>query len=280
MRLMSKMMASAGVLALTTGVAAAAPAVVQNDLNLRAGPGTDYEVIAAMPAGSTINVMGCEASWCQVAFGDTTGYASRSYLGGGGPAAAGPTYGGESYGYGGVAPRYGLYDENGYTWRGSSPGYGTSGAPAYGRSYGYYEGERTSGNERKSGEASAARGERMSAGNANARGSAEHASEIRGANPMQNAPAEPAAGNGPRRGESAAEIQGANPMLNAKSSGAAGPSTNPRAEVRGNASQRRGSANGSEGANARATTGAALRDNSEDHGPNFIGPGKGKVDNH
>ena len=49
MTLIGRLMTGAGVLALSTGFAAAAPAIVQNDLNLRAGPGTDYEVVAAMP---------------------------------------------------------------------------------------------------------------------------------------------------------------------------------------------------------------------------------------
>src|SRR5262249_6783071 len=111
MKLMSKLTTSAGLLALSTGFAAAAPAVVQQDLNLRAGPGPDYEVLAAMPAGTTVDVMGSQASWCQVAFGGTTGYASRGYLGLGGGVA--------------IAPRYG-YDA-GYV---SAPGY------AYGPGYG------------------------------------------------------------------------------------------------------------------------------------------------
>src|SRR5215813_3362196 len=101
MKLMSKLTTSAGLLALSTGFAAAAPAVVQQDLNLRAGPGPDYEVLAAMPAGTTVDVMGCQASWCQVAFGGTTGWANRAYLGlGGGTVAVAPAYG-ETYAWGG-----------------------------------------------------------------------------------------------------------------------------------------------------------------------------------
>src|SRR5215469_9924112 len=117
MKLMSKLMSGAGLLALSTGFAAAAPAVVQQDVNLRAGPGIGYEVIAAMPSGATVDVMGCEAGWCRVAFSGTTGFASRGYLGLGGGVAAAPTYGvavGPAYevGYasGGYAPAYG-YDE-------------------------------------------------------------------------------------------------------------------------------------------------------------------------
>ena len=41
MTLMRNLMTSAGVLALSTGFAAAAPAVVESDVNLRAGPGPE-----------------------------------------------------------------------------------------------------------------------------------------------------------------------------------------------------------------------------------------------
>src|SRR5579871_1987433 len=147
MRLASKLTMSAGVLALSTGFAAAAPAVVQSDVNLRAGPGIDYEVITALPAGATVNVMGCEASWCRVAFNDTVGFASRGFLGLGGPVAAAPAYG-ATYAEGGIAPRYGYYDEGSY---GYGPGatHGYYGSPGYGARYGAYEGERTFGTERR-----------------------------------------------------------------------------------------------------------------------------------
>src|ERR1044072_1092740 len=138
MRFTSKLMKGAGVLALSTGFAAAAPALVQNDLNLRAGPGVEFPVVAAMPAGTTVNVMGCQASWCQVAFGGTAGWANRAFLGLGGGAVAGavavaPRYGTyESYRYGGYAPAYG-YDEGTYVSGGYGPGYtyGSYGTPAY-----------------------------------------------------------------------------------------------------------------------------------------------------
>src|SRR5262249_8738198 len=86
MKLASRLTMGAGVLALSTGVAAAAPAVVQNDLNLRAGPGVEFPVVAAMPAGTPIDVTRCQASWCRVAFNGTVGWASRAYLGLGGGA--------------------------------------------------------------------------------------------------------------------------------------------------------------------------------------------------
>jgi uncharacterized protein YraI len=82
-----------GVLMLA-GAGAANAAVVTGDLNLRSGPGTGYNVIDTMPAGSRVDILGCTGSWCEVAFGGMTGYASASYLGGGSQAyaAAPPVY--------------------------------------------------------------------------------------------------------------------------------------------------------------------------------------------
>jgi uncharacterized protein YraI len=91
---------------------------VSGDLNLRSGPGTGYRVIDTMPAGSYVDVLGCTGSWCQVQFAGVTGYASASYLGGGGYAAApvyaeppiysGPYYAGPAFGLGvGFWPRWG-----------------------------------------------------------------------------------------------------------------------------------------------------------------------------
>ena len=91
MSLKSIILAGAVVLA---GGAAANAAVVQSDLNLRGGPGTGYGVVAVMPAGAQVEVLGCTGAWCRVAYGSVEGYASSSYLGGGGGAvyAAEPGY--------------------------------------------------------------------------------------------------------------------------------------------------------------------------------------------
>jgi uncharacterized protein YraI len=298
MRLMGKLMTGAGVLALSTGFAAAAPAVVGNDLNLRAGPGTEYPVVAAMPAGAAVNVMGCEASWCRVAYNGTVGWASRAYIAGG--VAAAPAY----RGYGessasGYAPAYG-YDEDSYAYGSYSPGYtyGYYGGPAYGQSYSYREGARSFGGERRSGEEGAIHGERRFSEEGAVRGERRIGEETtmrgqRRVGEQTTIRSERRSGErdavrpqglnddaNVRSGQSAPEIQGANPMLNAKGSPAAGASSNPRAEMRGSASEGRGAANVSADANARATTGAAASAGSggQDNGPNFLGP-KAK-DNH
>src|SRR5690348_14654393 len=79
---------------LMASVGAANAATVTNDLNLRSGPGTGYGVITAMPAGSYVDVLGCTGSWCRVDWRGLEGFASASYLaGGGGPVyAAAPVY--------------------------------------------------------------------------------------------------------------------------------------------------------------------------------------------
>jgi uncharacterized protein YraI len=114
-----------GGLLMIAGASAANAAVVSGDLNLRSGPGTGYRVIDTMPAGSYVDVLGCTGSWCQVQFGGAVGYASASYLGGGGdsyaaapvyaepPIYSEPYYAGPAFGFGfGFGPRYG------YGWRG------------------------------------------------------------------------------------------------------------------------------------------------------------------
>ncbi|HEY0440495.1 MAG TPA: SH3 domain-containing protein, partial [Xanthobacteraceae bacterium] len=132
MRFAKSLMLGAGIAALSAGLAAAAPAVSEADLNVRAGPGTEYEVVGVIPAGSRVDVAGCTGSWCQVNFRGGRGYASASYLQvGGNVGSAGvavetaPAYGGgyayEEYDSG---PSYGSYD----------PGYG------YDEGYGYYGG--------------------------------------------------------------------------------------------------------------------------------------------
>ena len=74
---------AAGLLALSGGIAAAGPARVSTDLNLRAGPGTQYGVVALLPAGSTVDTRGCGNGWCRVSFGGYSGYVAQSYLDGG-----------------------------------------------------------------------------------------------------------------------------------------------------------------------------------------------------
>jgi len=49
-------------------------------VNLRTGPGTEYEVIVTIPYNTEVQVTGSRGSWYEVTYGGTTGYASASYL--------------------------------------------------------------------------------------------------------------------------------------------------------------------------------------------------------
>jgi uncharacterized protein YraI len=82
-------MTKRSLLAMTAaGLLAAAPALAQvsataaTDLNLRAGPAGDQQILAVIPANGAVTVDGCleAANWCQVNFEGTTGWAYGEYL--------------------------------------------------------------------------------------------------------------------------------------------------------------------------------------------------------
>jgi SH3-like domain-containing protein len=75
------------VLAASGHGAGAAPALAINNVNMRQGPGTNFPIIMTIPGGSNVDVGGCDAQWCSVAFGGAAGYAvATSFdMGGGGP---------------------------------------------------------------------------------------------------------------------------------------------------------------------------------------------------
>ena len=77
-----KMAGLAGALLLAgAGLADGADAAtVRSELNLRAGPGTDYGVVAVMPAGAEVDVRDCSGAWCRVAWGRAEGYVHADYL--------------------------------------------------------------------------------------------------------------------------------------------------------------------------------------------------------
>ena len=70
------------------GLLSAVPALAQvnataaTDLNLRAGPGGEQQIVGVIPSGGEVTVAGCmtDSSWCQVDFQGTTGWAFGDYL--------------------------------------------------------------------------------------------------------------------------------------------------------------------------------------------------------
>jgi len=114
MTLKTMLFGAASALVLSASAANAVPATAETSLNVRAGPGTQYEVVGTIPAGGTVDVRGCTGGWCQVNFRGERGFASRSYLamaGGPGPAVGVTVAPGYAYSDG---PYYDDYYDYGY----------------------------------------------------------------------------------------------------------------------------------------------------------------------
>ena len=113
MTLKTRLLGAGAALLLSTGAALAVPATAQTDLNVRSGPGTQYQVVGSIQAGETVDAGSCTGSWCRVSFSGGSGYASRNYLamGGGVP---GPAVAAAPYVYD-DEPDYGFYDD-GYAY--------------------------------------------------------------------------------------------------------------------------------------------------------------------
>jgi SH3 domain-containing protein len=119
---LNRVFAAAGLLALSVGVAAAAPATVDRSTSVRSGPGTKYRVVARLPRGSVVDVATCTRNWCVVAWDGGRGYVAQTALAAGPAGVAVAPYGPyyedypgfeepgyyvePSYGYGVYAPGY------------------------------------------------------------------------------------------------------------------------------------------------------------------------------
>jgi hypothetical protein len=66
---------------LATSLAAAKPATVVADVNLRKAPGTDSEVVTLIPKGTTVEVGTCTNGWCMVSYNGMDGYSIAPNLG-------------------------------------------------------------------------------------------------------------------------------------------------------------------------------------------------------
>lgn len=75
--------AAFGCLMLASAPAWAAEGYTLAGVNLRAGPGTGYPIVAQMPPGIPLSIQGCLAggAWCDVASGPLRGWMSGRYVG-------------------------------------------------------------------------------------------------------------------------------------------------------------------------------------------------------
>ena len=69
-------------LVLSSAVAAAAPALAESNVNVRAGPGTNYPVVDRMQTGERVNVDRCIPgfSWCHVQRNGADGWVTATSL--------------------------------------------------------------------------------------------------------------------------------------------------------------------------------------------------------
>lgn len=69
-------------LAVTAAHAQSAQATATTDLNLRAGPGPNYEIVDVIAGDDKVDVAGCldAANWCEVTYNGTAGWAYGDYL--------------------------------------------------------------------------------------------------------------------------------------------------------------------------------------------------------
>jgi hypothetical protein len=85
----ARLAASAAIVTVLTtlgvDLAAAKPATVASDVNLRKGPGTDSKIITLIPKGTMVEVGNCTNGWCQVSWNGQDGYSIATNLGLGGP---------------------------------------------------------------------------------------------------------------------------------------------------------------------------------------------------
>ncbi len=71
---------SASLLAIATGVAAAAPVTARSDAALHAGPGPTFGVIGHVPRGARLETTDCTGGWCQVELNGIAGFVSAADL--------------------------------------------------------------------------------------------------------------------------------------------------------------------------------------------------------
>lgn len=74
------MLATGSMMILSPLSAKAETATTTQNVNLRSGPGTEYERLATLAAGIRVDILKCETSWCRVAGQGIRGWVSAGYL--------------------------------------------------------------------------------------------------------------------------------------------------------------------------------------------------------
>lgn len=76
-----KALLASSALLLSSGAALAASATATTNVNVRSGPGQNYQVIDVLPEGETVNLIGCDDAWCEISMGrDGSGFALGDLL--------------------------------------------------------------------------------------------------------------------------------------------------------------------------------------------------------
>jgi SH3 domain-containing protein len=64
----------------TVGSALSAPAVATSNVNVRSGPGSNYQAVDTIRRGERVDVQGCEGGWCYIEKRGPDGWVSWRYL--------------------------------------------------------------------------------------------------------------------------------------------------------------------------------------------------------
>ncbi|MFG1395699.1 SH3 domain-containing protein [Roseixanthobacter pseudopolyaromaticivorans] len=84
MKALIRILVTAFGLVAPASLAYADSATVLGDLNVRAGPGTNFPVIGSLVRGMNVQVMSCTPAWCSIGWRGPA-YVSAAYLGFDGP---------------------------------------------------------------------------------------------------------------------------------------------------------------------------------------------------
>ena len=78
--------------------AQAAPGTVTSNVNVRSGPGTNYQVVDPVRRGQSVDVQNCQGSWCYIVKPGPDGWVSAQYLSAPGGQPVNPSQPGLSFG--------------------------------------------------------------------------------------------------------------------------------------------------------------------------------------